>query len=148
MPQCAFHPKVETNVRCAECGRYICTRDMVTTPVGYKCRECARPAASARRYVKPRQYTWAALTALAVGVGGGLLLAFIGVGGMFLYFGGLLFGLAEGALVRRASGGHRTSGVAALAGAGAFMGGLLAFGLLGALIAAVVAAVSVSGGRA
>ena len=37
---------------CTECGRYICPKDMVETPVGYKCRECARPAAGQLRTSK------------------------------------------------------------------------------------------------
>ena len=45
MPECAFHPGVETEVRCAECERPICPKDMVPTPVGYKCKICAKPAA-------------------------------------------------------------------------------------------------------
>ena len=55
MPSCAFHPDVETSLRCAECDRYICPRDMVATPVGYKCRECARPAAGQLRGASTRQ---------------------------------------------------------------------------------------------
>lgn len=40
MAQCSFHPRVETNVRCSDCDRYICQEDMVATAVGYKCPEC------------------------------------------------------------------------------------------------------------
>src|SRR5262249_15598115 len=37
---CAVHPNVETTLRCNKCGRYMCTRCAVRTPVGYRCREC------------------------------------------------------------------------------------------------------------
>ncbi|MGC9334733.1 MAG: B-box zinc finger protein, partial [Anaerolineae bacterium] len=37
---CANHPNVETLLRCNRCGKPICTRCAVSTPVGYRCREC------------------------------------------------------------------------------------------------------------
>jgi hypothetical protein len=37
---CANHPGVETMLRCNRCGKPICTRCAVQTPVGYRCREC------------------------------------------------------------------------------------------------------------
>jgi tetratricopeptide (TPR) repeat protein len=37
---CANHPTVETMLRCNRCGKPICTRCAVQTPVGYRCREC------------------------------------------------------------------------------------------------------------
>jgi len=40
--RCATHPDVETSLRCGKCGKPICPRCMVQTPVGARCRECAR----------------------------------------------------------------------------------------------------------
>jgi tetratricopeptide (TPR) repeat protein len=37
---CANHPTVETMLRCNRCGKPICTRCVVRTPVGYRCQEC------------------------------------------------------------------------------------------------------------
>jgi tetratricopeptide (TPR) repeat protein len=37
---CANHPNVETMLRCNRCGKPICTRCAVRTPVGYRCRQC------------------------------------------------------------------------------------------------------------
>ncbi len=37
--QCATHPGVETELRCATCGKPICPDCLVETPVGMKCRE-------------------------------------------------------------------------------------------------------------
>jgi tetratricopeptide (TPR) repeat protein len=37
---CANHPNVETMLRCNRCGKPICTRCAVQTPVGYRCRQC------------------------------------------------------------------------------------------------------------
>ena len=40
--QCATHPSVETELTCSRCGKAICPRCLVITPVGARCRECAR----------------------------------------------------------------------------------------------------------
>ena len=39
---CANHPTIETLLRCNKCGKPICTKCAVRTPVGYRCRECIR----------------------------------------------------------------------------------------------------------
>lgn len=39
---CANHPKEMTLVRCGRCETPICVRCMVDSPVGKKCRDCAR----------------------------------------------------------------------------------------------------------
>lgn len=39
---CANHPEVETLLRCNKCGKPICLKCAVQTPVGYRCRECVR----------------------------------------------------------------------------------------------------------
>ena len=39
---CTVHPDVETTLRCNRCGRPMCTRCAVRTPVGYRCKECVR----------------------------------------------------------------------------------------------------------
>ncbi len=149
MAECAFHPGVETNVTCAECGRPICPKDMVLTSVGYKCPICAKPSAGQLAYVKPKQYLFAALAGLASGVGGGFLLAFVlGSFGRFLLLLMLLFGAAVGEAARRGSGGHRSTPVAAIAGVCAFLGGIVGgFSLLHAAAAAVGAVVAVASNR-
>lgn len=122
MPECAFHPGTETNVRCVECDRYICPKDMVLTPVGYKCKECARQLPSARRTVKPKQFAMALVAAAVVGIGGSYLIASIGF--RFFLMSALL-GVATGEAARRASGGHRTGAIAALAGFAVIAGSVL-----------------------
>ncbi|MEZ4639980.1 MAG: DnaJ domain-containing protein [Caldilineaceae bacterium] len=37
---CANHPTVETLLRCNRCGKPICMKCAVQTPVGYRCKEC------------------------------------------------------------------------------------------------------------
>jgi len=40
--KCATHPQVETNLRCGKCGKLICPKCMIQTPVGARCLDCAR----------------------------------------------------------------------------------------------------------
>jgi len=126
MPECAFHPGVETEVRCTECERPICPRDMVPTPVGYKCRECARPARSQYVVVKPDQIVRAILVGGAVGIGIGVVLAFLPFGGIFM---GFLWGVATAEAARRASGGHREWAVGIVAVGAILMGGMAGLAL-------------------
>lgn len=139
MAECAFHPGVETEVRCAECLRPICPRDMVETPVGYKCPICAKPKRSQYMYVKPKQLLGGAALGLVVGVGGGFLLGMFGLTFFLISF---LWGGLVGEAVRRGAGGHRGPIMAAVA-AGAVVLGALAGGMspLGAILG-VVGAVS------
>ncbi len=39
---CFYHPSVGTTLRCNRCSKPICTRCAVSTPVGYRCKECIR----------------------------------------------------------------------------------------------------------
>ena len=39
---CVNHPRRETALRCGKCGDFICSRCMVSTPVGVRCRTCAQ----------------------------------------------------------------------------------------------------------
>jgi hypothetical protein len=127
MPECSFHPGVETEVACNECGRYICPKDMVPTPVGYKCRICATPAKSQYRVVKPYQLVRSILVGGAVGIGGGIVLAFFPFGGILL---GLAWGAGTAEATRRASGGHREWAIGIVA-IGAIVLGWLAGGFIG-----------------
>ena len=78
MPECAFHQGVETNVSCTECGRYICPKDMVDTPVGYKCRECGdRRTPEARRGQAAAAASSAARPGSAAASCSGIVLSFV-----------------------------------------------------------------------
>ena len=39
---CAVHPNKETSLRCITCDRLMCVDCVVRTPVGYRCKQCAR----------------------------------------------------------------------------------------------------------
>lgn len=143
MPECVFHPGVETEVRCAECERPICPKDMVPTPVGYKCKICVKPARSQYVVVKPGQLVRAILVGGVVGIGLGIALAFVRFGGIFM---GILWGVLTAEATRRASGGHREWSVGIVAVVAILLGGTLGW-LLGGVgpltvIIAIVAALA------
>ncbi len=71
--QCAAHPNVETNLRCGKCGKPICPRCMVQTPVGARCPECARLYKLPTYRVSKQYYLKAIGTALGMAIIGGVV---------------------------------------------------------------------------
>ncbi|MBM4463739.1 MAG: hypothetical protein FJ012_10525 [Chloroflexi bacterium] len=63
--KCAAHPEVDTNLACGKCDIPICPKCLVQTPVGMRCRKCARLKRLPTFEITPQQY----LKALAVGLG-------------------------------------------------------------------------------
>ena len=63
--QCAKHPDVETNLACGKCGKPICPKCLVQTPVGMRCAECAGLKRLPTYQVTSRYY----LKAIGVGIG-------------------------------------------------------------------------------
>jgi hypothetical protein len=97
---CAKHPKEETVVSCASCGTPICTRCMVATPVGMKCRNCASNRNSVLYQVRPERFALAVIVSVAAGFGAGLL----GHIGFFAIFLGTAYGYFAGSVILKASG--------------------------------------------
>lgn len=134
MAHCSYHPDVETGMSCNECGKPICPREMVATPVGHKCPDCARPARSQYRYVKPRQLALAVLFGLGAAIAGAFVLSVIW--GFFLI--SVFYGMLVGEAVRRGAGGHRGPIMTAVGIACVITGGILAgLGLIEVALAAL-----------
>ena len=70
--QCAKHPNVETNVTCGKCGKPICPKCMVQTPVGMRCKDCAK-LKKLPTYQVSTQYI---LRAIGAGLGIGIVCGF------------------------------------------------------------------------
>ncbi len=66
--KCAYHPNVETNLRCGKCDKPICPKCMVQTPVGARCRDCAGLDKLPTFRVSTRYYLIAAGTALGMAI--------------------------------------------------------------------------------
>lgn len=67
--RCATHPDVETNLRCGKCGKPICPKCQVQTPVGARCPDCAKVYRLPTFRISSKHYL------IAVGVGLGMAVA-------------------------------------------------------------------------
>lgn len=114
---CYRHPKRETRVSCATCGRPICTECMVQTDVGIKCPDDARlPRGAQAGAMKTSQIAKTFLAGVAVAVLGiPVVFAIFQVGFLTIVLSGLA-GYLAGILVHRAGG--RNGGPLAMAVAG------------------------------
>ena len=75
--KCARHPQVETYVRCSKCDKAICPDCMISTPVGYRCRDCAGIRALPMSNLRPMLLVQAVAAAVALVFGGGLIWAMV-----------------------------------------------------------------------
>ena len=126
--RCATHPNVETELRCATCGKPICPDCMVETPVGMKCREHGLQPIPPLYRVSPAGYGAAVLAGLVLSaIAGAVALRFPYL--ILLLVGGVVAGRLIGEAMSYSSGwkrGPRLAAVAALTIAvGAVAGGSL-----------------------
>jgi hypothetical protein len=110
---CYRHPKRETRVSCATCGRPICTECMVATDVGIKCPEDARLPRGARAGVmKTNQVVRSILAGIGVAVAG-IPTAYLLFLLPFTWLISAAAGYGAGTLINRAGG--RNGGLLAIA---------------------------------
>ena len=76
--KCATHPGVETNLRCGKCGKLICPKCLVQTPVGARCLDCARLYKLPTYQVSIKNYLVAIGTGLGMAAVGGLIWGALG----------------------------------------------------------------------
>jgi len=115
---CYRHPKRETRVSCATCGRPICTECMRQTEVGIKCPDDARLPRGARAGVMKTNQVFKTLLAgagiAAVGVPVvAYVLSYLGVFGFITWAIHAAAGYGAGTLIYRAGG--RNGGLLAIA---------------------------------
>lgn len=65
---CAVHTDVETTLRCNKCGRYMCSKCVVRTPVGYRCKQCVHQQQDVFYTAVQRDYIVAAVVSLVLSV--------------------------------------------------------------------------------
>lgn len=90
---CYYHSDVETNIRCSNCGKPVCTQDMVFTSVGVKCPECARPVGRMTAGPRPLYYFRAAAAGVGAALLGGIAIIIVR---MTIPFGGFLLAIFLG----------------------------------------------------
>ena len=71
--RCATHPEIETNLRCGKCGKPICPKCLVQTPVGARCPDCAKLYKLPTYRVSSVYYLRAIGTALGMAIATGIV---------------------------------------------------------------------------
>ena len=128
---CEVHPDRETGLRCNKCGRLMCVECAVRSPVGYRCRECARGIEDKFFNASEADYVIiATVCAVLAGIAAAILRA-IGGGGFLLFI--LILGLPVGGgiaeLALRAVQRRRGRQSAIIAAAATAVGGLVGAGI-------------------
>lgn len=117
--KCAAHPSVETNLRCGKCGKPICPKCLVQTPVGARCPSCAKLYKLPTYRVSTGYYLRAIGTALGMAIVGGVVWEVVQVLLPFFLLNFLLaagVGYAIGEVVSLSVNRKRGRGLAAIAG--------------------------------
>ncbi len=110
---CYRHPKRETRVSCATCGRPICTECMRQTEVGIKCPEDARLPRGARAgAMKPNQILKTLLAGVGIAAVGIFVVAYVLFALPFTLLISAAAGYGAGTLINRAGG--RNGGTVAI----------------------------------
>ncbi|MBF6601043.1 MAG: hypothetical protein IVW36_11090 [Dehalococcoidia bacterium] len=130
--QCAAHPAVDTDLGCSRCGKGICARCLVHTPVGARCRDCANvrriPTYHTPTVTLARAFASAIVAGVVVGVAWWIF------NPLTYFFFGIIPGLAVGFAVGEATslGTNRRAGppLQAIAVGGAVLAYLVRVGLL------------------
>ena len=103
---CAVHTTVESTLRCNKCGRYMCARCAVRTPVGYRCKQCVHQQQDIYFNAGQRDYIISAAVSFVLSVG----LSFVAfrLDSLFInIFLGLIGGGVIGEMTHRAVGKRR-----------------------------------------
>ncbi|MBA7663548.1 hypothetical protein ES703_71593 [subsurface metagenome] len=117
--KCATHPEIETNLKCGKCGKPICPKCMVQTPVGARCPDCARLYKLPTYRVSTKYYLRAVGTALGMAIVCGVVWGLIGSFVPFFFLNLLLAagaGYAIGEVVSLSVNRKRGTGLATIAG--------------------------------
>ncbi|HML22713.1 MAG TPA: B-box zinc finger protein [Aggregatilinea sp.] len=120
---CTVHPNVEATLRCNRCGRPMCTRCAVLTPVGYRCKQCVRQQQDTFFNAQFYDYLIAAGASVVISFVAAFFLSRIG----FFYIAFLAApaaGAAIGGVVRTLTGKRRGRYTAMIVGAGVALGAL------------------------
>ncbi len=118
---CTVHPSVATTLRCNRCGRPMCTKCAVKTPVGYRCRECVRAQQDKFFNAQLLDYLIAAVVSLVVSFVAAAIVARLGWF-LFAFFLSPAAGGLIGNAVWRLTGKRRGRYTAAIVGTGVVLG--------------------------
>jgi hypothetical protein len=116
---CANHPKEQTYLRCGRCDKPICAKCRVSTPAGWRCRECANIQVLPTYAVSSEVYIRAALFGFLAAAAAGILM---GLFPSFEFWAALIMGVAVPEAVSVASNQKRGPGLQAVGMAAVLFG--------------------------
>lgn len=116
---CANHPNEPTYLRCGRCEKPICARCRVSTPAGFRCRECANLQVLPTYAVSPDYYLKAALFGFVAAGAAGVLM---GLFPAFEFWAALVMGILTPEAVGIATNQKRGPGLQAVAMAAVVFG--------------------------
>lgn len=93
---CYKHPNRSTLIRCNQCDRPICMDCAVSTPTGYRCKECIELQQKRFNHSIPRDYIFAGVISLFLGAIGSFLLYWLSFSPWIT---AILLGLGLGSLI-------------------------------------------------
>ncbi len=117
--RCATHPDIETNLRCGKCDKPICPKCMVQTPVGARCRECARLYRLPTYRMSTQYYLRAAAAGIGMAIATGATWGFVSRFFPFAYINWIIgagIGFATAEAISRAVNKKRGTQLAVIAG--------------------------------
>jgi len=76
---CSFHPDVETRLRCSKCGKPICPKCAVQTPVGFRCPDCVRVQQAVFYTATPLDYAIATVVGLLISTIAAFIMGRLGI---------------------------------------------------------------------
>jgi hypothetical protein len=109
---CANHPDTQTFLRCGKCEKPICARCRVSTPVGFRCYDCANMQVVPTYAVSTDYYVKAALMG---GLAAAIIGALMGIFPGFEFWAALIMGIAVPEAVAAAANQKRGPGLRAVA---------------------------------
>lgn len=123
---CYKHPTRETLIRCNQCDQPICLDCAVSTPTGYRCKQCVSEQQKRFNHSLSRDYLIAAAVSVPIAALGTILLHCLRV---FPFALAAVLGIAAGSLivtlVRRLTGKRRSQRLNQVTAMAAVIGGLL-----------------------
>jgi hypothetical protein len=121
---CANHPNVQTLLRCNRCGKPICTRCAVQTPVGYRCKQCVGQQRAVYYTGGASDYLIGGLIAAILGGLASLVVSMLGGVWFFGLILGPTVGIAIAEVVRWAVRRRRSQRLWLVVGGGILLGSL------------------------
>lgn len=80
---CYYHPSTPTELRCNKCGKYICPKDAVRTPVGYRCKGCVKEQQDIFYNATPIDYVVAAAVSFVLSLIAAVIIPALGFFAIF-----------------------------------------------------------------